>query len=398
MNCCFDSADILIPNCDLEKWACIACDQYTSEPEYWHDVETFVGDAPSAYNLILPECYLKTDNSAEIAKINGNMKKYLDAGVFKEYKNVMVFVERTDSTGAVRKGIVGKISLADYDYSVSSNSAVRATEKTVIERIPPRVAIRKDALLEMPHIMLLFDDIQNVVIKTVEESADSFPILYDFDLSFGGGHIKGRLIDEKTKTKIKSLLSQIADKNAGFLFGVGDGNHSLATAKECSKINDNPLSKYALCEIVNIHDASLNFEPIYRTVKCTDTDKLISEFKAFCENEIKGDNVHKFTCVSNHVETEITVCSKFNLPVATLQYFLDNSSFAKELEIDYIHGVQSLKKLSSKENTVGFLFEGMKKQDLFPAIVNNGSLPRKTFSMGHANDKRFYLEARRITL
>lgn len=394
---CFFEADIMLPKENFEKWSVIACDQYTSEPEYWQDVKEIVGDVPSALNIILPECYLSQDNSQLIDSINCNMKKYLEDGVFTEYKDSFVYVERTQSDGAKRRGIVGKIDLSAYDYHPGTDKAVRATEQTVISRIPPRVEIRKDAPLEMPHVMLLIDDSDKKIIEPLTLKTDKFNKLYDFNLMKNAGDIKGYKLDCDTAEEIKALLEKLADKNDGLLFCVGDGNHSLATAKECYELNKTEESRYALVEIVNIHDDALQFEPIYRVVFGVDGEKLIEDFIASRGGEYVGDDAHKYTCIIGDNEREISVKPSAKLEVGTLQSFLDE--YLKKLpraEIDYIHGTDSTRKLCQKENTVGFIFNGMEKSDLFPAVAADGSLPRKTFSMGHADDKRFYLEARKI--
>lgn len=394
---CFFEADIMLPKENFEKWSVIACDQYTSEPEYWQDVKEIVGDEPSALNIILPECYLSADNSERINSINCNMKKYLESGVFAEYKDSFVYVERTQSDGVVRRGIVGKIDLSDYDYRPGTDKAVRATEQTVISRIPPRVEIRKDAPLEMPHVMLLIDDSDKKIIETLTDKKDNFQKLYDFTLMKNAGDIKGYRLNQDAAEELKAQLSALSDKNDGLLFCVGDGNHSLATAKECYELNKNENSRYALVEIVNIHDDALQFEPIYRVVFGVDGEKLIEDFINSRGGEYQGADAHKYTCIMGKCEREISVKPSSKLEVGTLQSFLDE--YLKNLpdaEVDYIHGTDSTRKLCQKENTVGFIFNGMEKSDLFPAVSADGSLPRKTFSMGHADDKRFYLEARKI--
>ncbi|MEE1053610.1 MAG: DUF1015 domain-containing protein [Acutalibacteraceae bacterium] len=388
----FSPADILLPKTDFENWSVIACDQYTSEPEYWQNVKTAAGDKPSALNIILPEVYLSADNSEKIEKINQNMQKYLENDIFTEYKDSLIYVERIQSDGKLRRGIVGKIDLECYDYRSGSDAEIRATEQTVLSRIPPRVEIRKNAPLEMPHVMLLFDDVKDRIFSYLAENKDGFKTVYDFTLMCNAGSIKGYLLNEEAKQTVLSMLGELKEQKDGFLFCVGDGNHSLATAKECYNQNKNELNRYALCEIVNIHDKALEFEPIYRVVFGADPEKLIDEFI-----KATGEGSQKFTCVYGDKTREISVKPTAKLAVGTLQTFLDE--YAKnhpEVEIDYIHGTESLKKLASRENAVGFIFDGMQKSELFDAVNADGSLPRKTFSMGHADDKRFYIEARKI--
>ncbi|MBQ0098275.1 MAG: DUF1015 domain-containing protein [Oscillospiraceae bacterium] len=392
----FNSADILLPKKDFEKWAVIACDQYTSEPEYWEDAKNIVGDTSSALNIILPEVYLGDNKEQRIEMINENMGKYLSSGVFDTFENSMIYVER-ESNNTVRKGIVGLIDLEDYDYNKGSHSLIRATEQTVLERIPPRVQIRKDASLEMPHILLLFDDEKQTVIEPISDKKGEYKKAYDFDLMKDGGHISGYFLDEKTIENVqKALESLIANSDDKLLFAVGDGNHSLATAKECYNLSKSERARYALVEIVNIHDKSIEFEPIYRVLFNVDEEDFI---KAFEENQKKypSDVKHEFEYISSKNSGKLVVNATSKLPVGTLQSFIDE--YLKkhtEVTVDYIHGEDVVKNLCKKEKALGFIFEGMQKNELFDAVKQDGSLPRKTFSMGHANDKRYYIEARKI--
>ena len=389
MSTYFHTCDFLLPKSDFEKWAVIACDQYTSEPEYWKSVEEFVGDTPSALNIILPEVYLQKDNSERIAKINGKMREYIENDVFDTVKDTFIYVEREVTGGKIRKGIIGLIALDDYSYEKNSSALVRSTEETVIERIPPRVEIRKDAALELPHIMLLIDDKDNTVIEPLAEMTDNFNKVYDFDLMQNSGHIKGFAVDSATVLKIQDALSKLVEgKNDKFLFAVGDGNHSLATAKECN-------SKFAMVEVVNIHDYSLEFEPIYRVLFGVEPEKLLNDFITYHGGEYSGADAHKFTCCYGDTVREISVKPTGKLAVATLQTYLDKYlAINPDAKIDYIHGEDVVYSLAKEPNSLGFIFDGMQKSDLFPAIKQDGSLPRKTFSMGNACDKRFYIEAR----
>lgn len=388
----FSPADILLPKENFENWATIACDQYTSEPEYWDEVKKSAGDKPSAFNIVLPEAYLSADNSKQIDKINKNMQSYLDGDIFNESPNSLIYVERIQSDGKLRRGIVGKIDLESYDYRSGVKAEIRATEQTVISRIPPRVEIRKNAPLELPHVMLLFDDIEDKIFSYLAANIDNFKKVYDFTLMCKAGSIKGYLLNEEAKQKVLGILDELKLQNDGFLFCVGDGNHSLATAKECYNQNPTEASRYALTEIVNIHDTALQFEPIYRVVFGVDPEDLMGEFV-----RSTGEGNQKFTCIYGDKTREIAVNPTAKLAVGTLQAFLDE--YVKEhknAEVDYIHGEASLKKLSARQNAIGFLFDGMQKSELFEAVSADGSLPRKTFSMGHADDKRFYIEARKI--
>ncbi len=393
----FSPADILLPKSDFEKWAVIACDQYTSEPEYWEGVKNFVGDFPSTLNIIFPEVYLGDNDAERIKNINHTMQDYIDSGIFTCHKNALFYTERTQSDGTVRHGIIGKIDLAQYDFNAGATSAVRATEKTILERIPPRVKIRENAPLELPHVLLLIDDPDLSVIEPLTAKVQEFENVYDFKLMQNGGHIKGWKVDSASGDAVISALKVLEEKGNGLVFCVGDGNHSLATAKACYEQNPNEYNRYALVEVLNIHDNALGVEPIYRAVFGCDPDTLINAFVKDCGGEYTSADAQHFTCITKNFTREISVKPTSEISVGTLQSFLDEYMKSHpELTIDFIHGEQSLKKICEKENTVGFLFEGMRKSELFPAVINDGSLPRKTFSMGHADDKRFYLEARII--
>lgn len=405
----FKNADILIPkNEDMHKWSVIACDQYTSEPEYWSTVNNIVGDSPSTLNLILPEIYLEEDDvSGRIDNIHSAMDKYISDGIFTEYKNAMVYVERIQSNGILRQGIVGAIDLEKYDFSKGSTSQVRATEATVIERIPPRIKVRQGATLELPHIMILIDDPKNTVIEPLAGS--DMQKIYDFELMQNGGSIKGYLLDEQAQEKINSALCNLAgDMNDDvLLFAMGDGNHSLATAKEfyeqLKKSNpeqdfSNHPARYALVEIVNLYSDALKFEAIHRLVYDVDCNKLISKLTTaleLSENNVSDQYIIMF---HNGKEKKLYINKKSsNLSVGSLQNFLDSYIKTNGGKIDYIHGADTARNLAEKHNGISFILPDMDKLQLFPTVIKDGALPRKTFSMGHAEDKRFYIEARKIT-
>lgn len=392
----FEKADMLLPENIKDNWAVIACDQFTSDKQYWESVEKTVGEDLSAYNLILPEIYLNDNPKERIEKINSNMKDYVKSGVFKEYKDSMIYVSRTQSDGKILNGIVGCIDLSEYDYKESSKKLIRASEKTVVERIPPRVEIRKDAILEFPHILLLIDDpnfsvIEQVKIKECEK-------LYDLELMLGGGSVSGYLMNDNQTALVQNALEKLIENcDDKLLFAVGDGNHSLATAKKCAEITKSPLAEKALVEIVNIHSDAIQFEPIYRVLFGCDPEKVISDFISFYSGEYSKENAQYFTAVFAGEQRKIGIKPASKLPVGTLQKFLDDYlADNPEIKIDYIHGESETKALCKTKNTLGFLFEGMKKDELFEAIRLDGSLPRKTFSMGQAKDKRYYIEGRKI--
>ena len=322
------------------------------------------------------------------------MKRYLADDVFNEVKDSLVFVRRRQSNGVMRLGLIGKIDLKEYSYLDDGKASVRSTEKTVMERIPPRAKIREGADIELPHIMLLFDDKEDTVLGYLERSREALEKLYDFNLSGGAGSIEGYRVTGGIAEKALALLEKIKDNNDGLLFCVGDGNHSLAAAKSIYEKSGLERDRYALAEIVNIHSPAINFEPIYRVCFGIDPAKIIEKFAAYC-NKNGGEYSHTFKCVYSRGEKTVTVKSGYKLPVAALQDFLDKKK--ADVKIDYIHGVDSAQKIArEKDDTVAFIFEGMKKEELFGAVLKNGSLPRKTFSLGHALDKRFYLEGRRI--
>lgn len=418
-NLAFSPADILLPDfsvTDGTKYAVIACDQFTSEPAYWEAAAKTVGDAPSALSMILPECYL-SERAARIAPINAAMDKLIADGIFKTYRDSVIYLERTCPDGRIRRGLVAKIDLECYGFLPTDTLPIRATEGTVLDRIPPRVEIRRDASLELPHVMLLLDDPDGTVIEAVAATAAGGEKVYDFDLMAGGGHVKGYLLSEAEKATVDTALCALAAPEAqikkygkaspALLFAVGDGNHSLATAKTAyeelkAKIGADAAAvhpaRYALVEVVNLHDAALDFEPIYRVVMGADSADLLTAFRAYCEKN--GDaslTPSEYTVIIGGSEVALSLPATHVQPVGTLQQFLDE--YAKshpDMEVDYIHDEDSLRALADAEGTIGFLFRGMEKEDLFPAIVAGGPLPRKTFSMGHARDKRYYLEARKI--
>ncbi len=391
---CFSEADILLPKQNMEKFAVIACDQFTSEPGYWEKVRDFTAGYNTAYELILPEIYLKDDNRDAIRRINSNMEKYLREGAFNEIKDSFIFVRRLQSDGIIREGLIGKIDLREYSYLPGGSGKIRSTEKTVIERIPPRAETRRGAPIELPHVMLLFDDESDGVMKYLEGRKEEFEKLYGFELFGGSGSIEGYRLDVSAKEQVKKLLKETEQKNDGLLFCVGDGNHSLAAAKSIYEQSKSECDRYALVEIVNIHSPAINFEPIYRVLFDVDPDKTADGFIRYCEKK-GGRYRHDFSCVYKGGKREFSVLSDFSLPVAALQDFLDSEM--PKVKIDYIHGIDSTVNIAtSAENRVGFIFDGMKKSELFSAVIKDGALPRKTFSMGHALDKRFYLEGRKI--
>ena len=415
----FKPADILLPKAGYEKWAVVACDQYTSEPEYWEEVKKTVGDKPSALNIIFPEVYLEDgDGDERIKNINATMEEYLKNDILKEYKDAFIYVEREQTDGKIRHGIVGALDLEEYDFNKGSQSKVRATEGTILSRIPPRQKIRINAPMELPHILMLVDDREKKIIEPLYDKKESFEKVYDFDLMQNSGHICGYLIDDETKKDIINGVNELEDKEKfeakygvsgkGVLtIAAGDGNHSLATAKTCweeikknltaEEIETHP-ARYALVELNNIHDDSLDFEPIQRVVFDVDPQNLMKEFMGYypeiSQNDNGGQKI-RYTYQGNEGALYVKN-SPSNLSVGTLQNFLDDYLEKNGGRVDYIHGDDVVRALSGKENTIGFMVDKMEKNDLFTTVIKDGALPRKTFSMGTAADKRFYLECRKI--
>lgn len=415
----FKKTDILLPkNTDMKKWAVVACDQYTSEPEYWKEVENFIGEQNSTYRLILPEVFLEEkDVDNRIKSINKNMENLLNIGFFKEYKNSLIYIERRQADGRIREGIIGAVDLEGYSYEKGSCTPIRATEETVVERIPPRVKVRENAVLELPHIMILIDDENKEIIEDVKNNVTNNDKIYDFDLMKNGGHIKGYILEDKISDEIINKLDRFADKEAFnkkynlqdkdiLLFAMGDGNHSLATAKkfyEDLKIKMtkeeylNHPARYALVELVNLHSDALEFEAIHRVVFNIDTKDLLNDLERFYDISYEKCNGQKITYITNMEEKDIWIKNpRSNIAVGSLQIFLDKYLENKGGKIDYIHGEDIVKKLAKEDGNIGFILLTMKKEELFKTVVLDGALPRKTFSMGHSFDKRYYLEARRI--
>jgi len=431
--------DILLPKKDinLSKWAVVAVDQYTSQPDYWENVKKIVGDAPSTLKIVYPEIYLEEqDKDQRIKAIIETMKDYLSKNIFDEY-NGFVYVERKTNNGKTRKGLIVGLDLEKYDYNKASKTLVRATEGTILERLPPRINIRKDALIESPHVMVLIDDPKGKVINILDEKKEDMNKLYDFDLMENGGNIKGYLVKKKFEKKIVKALEKIASRKVFnkkyklkedlpiLLYAMGDGNHSLATAKSIwEELKRNCIDKeeilndprrYALVELVNIHDESLDFEAIHRVLFNLNKD-IIKEMKLYFGDSFKIkkkltkeqmiDEVNKDKQKTKHVIGFVNdkgcglikiKSPKNNLPAGTLQELLDRFIQNKSADkIDYVHGIDVLFNLSNKENNCGFYLPIISKKQFFRTVVLDGALPRKTFSMGQANEKRFYLEARKI--
>ena len=413
----FKAGNILIPkDADMYKWCVVACDQYTSEPDYWNEVKTIVGDEPSTLNLTLPEIYLEDEDVEDkIKKINENMKEYLDKDLFTEYTDSMIYLERRQDDGKVREGLMGIVDLEDYSYEKGSQTLIRATEKTVIERIPPRMKVRENALLELPHIMILIDDPECEIIENLKNEVSDNDVVYDTDLMLKGGHVKGYKLSAESINGVISKLENLAevsnfeekygvsDKGV-LLFAMGDGNHSLATAKACyEKVKEelgeealNSPARYALVELVNLHSSALEFEAIHRVVFDVDVEDFINSLNEYYEINEEG-NGQKFELITKDMDKVLYISNpKSNIAVGSVQMFIDEYLENHSGKVDYIHGDDTTKDMASKEGNVGVIFDAMSKGDLFKTVILDGALPRKTFSMGHAHDKIFYLESRKI--
>ena len=435
-----DDIGVLIPevqlpraDIDLMKWAVVACDQFTSEPEYWREVEKIVGSAPSTLNLTFPEVYLEAPGKEEhIGRIQAAMRAYLDERLLEPQEGI-VYVERSVQ-GKVRKGLMLALDLERYDYNKGSTSLIRATEGTIVERLPPRMKIREGAALELPHILVLIDDPEGRVIESMGKEREALRKLYDFNLMLESGHLTGYLLDDKRERNVVAALRGLARPEAFrarygleedrpvLLFAMGDGNHSLATAKAVwEKIKpqvgmDHP-ARYALVEIENVHDQGLHFAPIHRMLFNLKRDVIADLRSQF------GGNLRHTPVPAAHEMMERVDASQgerhtigvvlggsspsyslveiahptSNLPVGTLQGFLD--PFMKDGgagKIDYVHGGEVVVRLGSQTGNAAFYLPPMRKSSLFKTVILDGVLPRKTFSMGEAREKRFYMEARKI--
>jgi hypothetical protein len=437
---CLGVPEALLPKSgtNLTKWAVIACDQYTSEPEYWRKAADLVGDAPSTLNLIYPEVFLgEKAPETRIARIQSSMHRYLNQGLF-DAEQGFVYLER-ESGGRTRRGLVICLDLEHYDFRKGSTTLIRATEGTILERIPPRVRIREGALLELPHIMVLIDDPGDMVLGPLAANKAKLPKIYDFELMLGSGHLRGWQVRDQAReravvTGLKALADPaefcrkygLAEGTPVLLYAMGDGNHSLATAKtiwektkehapDKAKIMESPL-RYAMVEIVNLHDDALVFEPIHRVLfdlapgmdiyakmdeiypgRCRHYGVAgLEEMKAIVDGQTGVPHLVGLVSAAGCVVAEIAKPDT-NLPVGTLQSCLDAIMKAKGArEIDYVHGTESVAHLGTKPGNLGFYLPGMKKEELFRTVILDGALPRKTFSMGEASEKRFYMEARKL--
>ena len=400
------------PGVDLSKWAVVACDQYTAQPEYWEEVKGVVGGAPSTLNIIYPEAWL-AQGEARIESINRAMAEY-EKEVLTERFTGFVLVERSTQSGR-RLGLMAAVDLEAYDFYPDAHSLIRATEGTVLSRIPPRVKIRQNAPLETPHVMLLVDDQNDLLIRPLYEDRGRMEMLYDLNLMMNGGRLRAWKVTSPIHLEaVQQALYYLGRLSGDLLFAVGDGNHSLATARQCWLQLKETLSeaeqlnhpaRYALVEIVNLHDPALVFEPIHRLMMHVDGKGMLFKLNEWCIHrglKLKPCMDGKGDCLLTYVDADGKLPLAIDgapgeLTVSLLQPFLDNWLLSHSAcEIDYIHGEEALTRLASKGGNCGFLLTAMDKKLLFPSVKAHGALPRKTFSMGEANEKRYYMECRKI--
>lgn len=399
------SCDILVPNnCDHQKWSVVACDQFTSERGYWKKLEDFVGGADSTLKLIFPEAYLEdSDKDERIDNINRTMKEYLDGGVFKTLKDSFIVCKRTTASGISRLGIVLAVDLEDYCFTHPSNAYIRSTEGVVLDRIPPRLKIRQDAPVELPHIMLLIDDRKHSVIEPIWAAREGLEKVYDFDLNMGGGHLEGYRIDsqiviDEFEKYVDSVQDLYGTGKNDFIFAVGDGNHSLATAQaHWNRIKEGLTdaekavhpARFALCEVENLHDDGIVFEPIHRFVFGVGED-----FIRYMQANLSGEKeVKAFDKNGEYVLKVDRIGAK---AIKDIQSAIDEYLKAHGGTVDYIHGIEHLKDVASRNDGVAIAMPKIEKEELFDYVLKNGTLCRKAFSMGEAEEKRYYFEAKKI--
>ena len=422
MQNCFVPARILLPagGTPLNPWACIAVDQFTSQPEYWEKAESLAAGKPSTLHLVLPEAYLGTgQEDARLASIRAAMEDYR-LHLLTRQVNGYVYLERTQMDGTIRQGLVGAVDLEQYSFAPGSKPAIRPSESTVVARIPPRLKIRRGATLETPHVMMLADDESRTLVEPIGAVKDRLPLLYEGDLMLGGGHLAGWAVEDPALiAQINAAVTALGDPDAfaarwpgaagqpAMALAVGDGNHSLATAKQCyedlKKVTPESEwaslpARYALVEVVNNHDDALKFEPIHRVLFGVEPEKVLEAFKAFYPGAHEGEGEgHTIAYTYEGHTGYITVPDpKVQLAVGTLQAFIDEYLKTNSGEVDYIHGDEVTDELGGKPGNIGFKLPAMGKEQLFKTVMADGVLPRKTFSMGHAQDKRYYVEARKI--
>ena len=414
----FRRADILLPqDCDMTKWSVVACDQFTSQPDYWAALEQLCAGVPSTLHLMLPEAYLETrDQFAAATEINAEMQRYLDGGVFRILHDSFIYVERSLAGGGVRRGLVGVLDLEDYDYAPVSTARIRATEATVESRLPARVRVREGAALEMPHIMVFIDDDEDTVMSSLAAKKDTLPVAYDFELSAGGGHIRGWQVTGADADALDTVIDGLGDADrlhrkygdaAPAVFAMGDGNHSLATAKKCWEALKPTLSaaerethpaRFSLVELVNIHDEGITFEPIHKVVFETDPSEFLAAAEQWFGPHIAAeDATHMIRLITAEGEKSLSLRGlTLGQLIGTAEDFCQSYIMRRGGKIDYIHNDDTAIGMGQQRGCAAILLPKMEKSELFSSIITSGIFPRKSFSIGHAEDKRYYLECRRI--
>ncbi len=412
----FIPGDILLPrDVDMKLWSVIACDQYTAQPEYWDSLSERVGESPSTLRLIFPEAFLETHSiEEETKKINTAMADYLTSGIFETIENSFIYIERDMTVGEKRRGILGLIDLEAYDYSETSESPIHCTEGTVESRLPPRVKVREAASLELPHVVVFVDDPENTMFRGLEKGE----LLYDFDLIDGGGHICGRRVQGAAVQAVEDALEALSDPEylekryaldgkAPVIIAMGDGNHSLATAKMCwerlkpaltPQERENHPARFGLAELVNIHDRSIEFEPIHRVIFDTDTRSFFSDARKYFESFSMSDkNPRKLKLLCGSEQLELTVCGHtIGDTIAGAQRFVEDYVNQYGGKLDYIHDDEAAVEMSAKPGCCGLLMPCFEKKELFESVIRSGAFPAKSFSIGPSRDKRYYLECRKI--
>ncbi len=401
MKSVFTPANILLPKENFEAWSVIACDQFSSEKAYWDRVSEKVSDQPSTLHMVVPEAYLGTLSMEEASvSRNAKMDEYLKNDVFSLVENAFIYVEREITGGKIRRGMIGKLDLEAYDYLPGTNPPARASEKTVVDRLPPRIKVRSGASLEMPHILVLIDDEKRCTIEPLTEKKASFEKLYDFSLMENGGRITGYRIAENEARAVMAEMDRLALRDVQFV--IGDGNHSLAAAKDIwrkvketlspEEIENHP-ARFALVEVCNVYDEGIEFEPIHRIVFDCDPEKVLAEL----EREAGDEKGRELLTIANGKRGKIKIQNhSLGSLIASVQKVLDRFEQEEGCTVDYIHDESALEELAKRENSLAIFLPSMDKSDLFCTVEKDGVFPKKSFSIGHAKDKRYYLECRKI--
>jgi len=391
----------------MRRWSVIACDQFSSQPDYWSEIEQAVGDAPSTLRMMIPEAYLGRKSEAEAAEdVRRYMEAYLDRGVFRRLEDSLVYVERSLPGGAVRRGLVGLLDLEAYDFAPGAEAPVRATERTILERLPPRIAARRAAPLEMPHVLLFADDPEKTVIEPLTEQKESLEPVYAFELLGGGGSIRGwRVCGSSAGRVVQAALALAREREAAF--AVGDGNHSLAAAKLCweeikpcldEAERESHPARFALVELCNLHDGAIVFQPIHRVVFGVDAEDFARRAESFwARQRSEGDTAHSVGIVWSGGQRAAALPGLgLGRLIGLADEFISDYVNQNGGRVDYIHGDETARRLAAGAGCAGFILPRLDKAELMPSVLADGPFPKKSFSIGGAREKRYYLECRRI--